>query len=116
MEQIWNITKRWTSIHMVLLEPIGSDRQDSVRFSIAETELTIPESALGDGHRGGASASTPLQLWDSRFVNRCEGTSFVDASDRATCRVHYFHGPRSKRVEGLDTSWIHRVFLGRHWT
>ena len=91
------------------------DRQDSVRFSIAETEITIPESALGDGHGEGASASTPLQLWDSRFVNRCEGTSFVDASDRATCRVHYFHGPRSKRVEGLDTSWIHRVFLGRHY-
>ena len=80
---------RWTSIHTVLLEPIGCDRQDSVRFSIAETELTIPESALGDGHKGGASASTPLQLWDSRFVNRCEGTSFVDASDRATCRVHF---------------------------
>ena len=79
--------------YTMLLGPIGRDRRDSIRFSITETELTILESALGDGHG--------------------EVHIFVDASDRVTRRVHYFHGPRSKRVEGLDTSWIHRVFLGR---
>ena len=52
----------WTSIHTVLLEPIGRDRRDLIGFSITETELTILESALGVGHGGGASASTPLQL------------------------------------------------------
>ena len=56
--------------YTMLLGPIGRDRRDSIRFSITETELTILESALGDGHGGGAyfcgrkrSSKTPRPLF-----------------------------------------------------